>query len=109
MHESASVVLNASGNGTAKVGPLSSREVWSPANVHVGVTTNVNEATCSIFVGLNASPNEFRDTTFSGSTGDSSDRVDADEVHCGSYILAVWTGGDPGSQATLNVTGTKEV
>jgi hypothetical protein len=109
LYEQGQCTFDANGNGTAKVGPISSREVWSPANVHVNATSNVNEATCSIFVGNIGSPNEFRDTTFSGSTGDSSDRVSADRIVCGSYVIAKWTGGDVGAQGQLNVTGTKEI
>jgi hypothetical protein len=109
LRESVSVTLNASGNGTAKIGPVSGREIWSPTNVHVSATTNVSEATCTIYVGSTVGPNAFRDETFTGSSGDSTDKVNADSVMCGSYVWAVWVGGDIGAQATMNVTGTKDL
>lgn len=109
LNETVTVILDGTGNGTAKVGPLSAREVWTPQNVHISVSTDVNEAVCNIYVGDSADPRNFRDATSSGSIGDSSDRVNADVVKCSQYVWAVWTGGDPGSIATLNVTGTKTI
>jgi hypothetical protein len=109
LHESANVVLNGSGAGIAKVGPTSGREAWSPAKVHVSAATNVNEAECSVFVGVDTGPNGFRDITFSGSSGDTTDAVENDTVKCGTYILASWTGGDAGSVATMVVTGSKTI
>lgn len=105
----ASVILNASGNGTAKIGPLSAREIWSPDNAHVQCATNVKEAQCSIYAGTGVYANTFRDATLSGSTGDSTDRISSDQIKCGSYVFAVWTGGDAGTRATLNVTGEKTI
>lgn len=103
------VTLDGSGNGTTKVGPLSAREVWEPANVHVSVSTNMNEATCNIYVGEDISQKNFRDATFSGSSGDATDKVSADMVKHGHYVWAVWTGGDAGSQAIMRVTGTRNI
>lgn len=110
LNESVSVTLDADGNGTASVGPLSALESWHPQNVHVSVSTDDNEAVCKIYVGDNAGTDRtFRDGTFSGSSGDSSDRVNADTVQVGHKVWAVWTGGDAGAIATLNVTGTKVI
>lgn len=101
--------LDGSGNGTARVGPISAREVWHPENVHVSVSSNTNEALCSIYVGDSATQPNFRDNTLSGSTGDSTDRVNADIVRTGQYVWAVWTGGDANAQAIIAVTGMREV
>jgi hypothetical protein len=105
----ATVVLDGSGNGTAKVGPTGAREVWSPAVASVSAATNVNEASCKIYVGDQPTPANFTDGTLSGSTGDSTDRVAGSQVPLGWYVWAVWAGGDAGSVATLNVTGTKTI
>lgn len=102
------VTLDASGNGTAKVGPLSARETWRPTNVHVSVSTNTNEATCTVYVGDSQTASTFRDSTYSGSSGDMLDGL-VDVVSAGWYIFATWTGGDPSATATLVVTGTKDV
>lgn len=103
------VFLDNDGNGTVGVGPLSAREVWQPALVHVSVATNTNEASCSIYVGDSPTQINFRDQTFTGSTGDSSDHVSSDIVKTGHKVWAVWTGGDAGSQAIMQVTGSKNV
>lgn len=109
LRESAVVKLNASGNGTASIGPISARERWSPDNVHVSVSSNTNEASCLIYVGDAAIQQNFRDGTFSGSSGDSTDKINADKVSVGQKIWAVWSGGDGGATASLSVTGTKQL
>lgn len=109
LNESATVTLSGSGAGTAKVGPISARESWAPSNVHVSASSNTNEAQCSIYVGDAPTQRNFVDGTFSGSSGDSSDRAGATSVKVGQYVWAVWTGGDVGATATLTVTGTKQV
>lgn len=112
MREPAVIYLDGSGNGTARVGPLTAREIWYPENASVKVnftgSAPANEAECNIYVGLTATQENFRDNTFSGSSGDASGKVSG-ELRKGSYIFAVWTGGDPNEQATLTVTGQKEV
>jgi hypothetical protein len=115
LYESAqSQPFDVNGNGIAYIGPQSGREVWSPQNVHVSATTGlpvVNEASCTINVGIPTAvnPASFRDESFSGSSGDSTDKVSSDIVKCGTYVIAVWKGGDPGAIGTMNVTGTKTV
>jgi hypothetical protein len=105
------VTLDASGNGTAQVGPISARETWYPANAHVAANSGsvTNEAQCLVYVGDTVNPNNFRDGTLSGSSGDSTDAINADVVLQGNYIWAVWLGGDAGVNATLIVTGEKDV
>jgi hypothetical protein len=107
----ASVILNGSGNGTAKIGPATAREVWHPANVHVSANVGnvTNEAACIVYVGDAVGPNNFRDGTLSGSSGDTTDAVNADEIGPGQYIFAVWSGGDPGARGTMVITGTKDI
>lgn len=107
--ESVSVTLDNSGNGTVSLGPQSAREVWHPKNVHVRVSTAINESTCAIFVGDAPQQRCFRDQTFTGSSGDSSDRINADDIQVGSKLWAVWSGGDAHAEASLSVTGRKSV
>jgi hypothetical protein len=110
LNESVPVVLNGAGNGTAKVGPKSAREVWHPDNVHVSANANpVNDSLCKIFVGDLPINQNYRDGTVSGSSGDSSDRVNASVIKCGQFVYAVWSGGDANVTATLTVTGTKDI
>jgi hypothetical protein len=107
----ATVVLDGSGNGTAKIGPLNAREVWSPANVHVSANIGsvTNEAACIVYLGPSATAPYFRDGTLSGSSGDVTDACNADVVNVGDFIWASWVGGDAGVTATLTVTGSKSV
>jgi hypothetical protein len=113
--EYAVIRLNGSGAGTAKVGPLTAREVWYPSNVSIKTTfpgvqsAPTLESKCDIYVGQTASPEFFRDNSIQGSTGDASGACSADIVRTGQYVWAVWSGGDAGVQATLTVTGQKDV
>ena len=110
LRESFPVTLDGSGNGTAKLGPQGRGEVWHPAIAHVNSSTPItNEAQCRIYCGDAPTQNNFRDGTLSGSTGDSTDNISSDEIVLGRYIWAVWSGGDAGATAYLNVTGTKDI
>lgn len=112
LNQSAAVTLNSSGNGTAKLGPVSLRESWTPEVVSVSTNqapgTVTNEAQCQVFLGEDTSQPNYVGGTLSGSTGDSTDNVTG-PVTCGQYIFAVWTGGDKGAQGQLNVLGTKDI
>ena len=105
----ATAALNGSGGGTAKIGPVGALEIWQAQVASVSVSTNAAEAQCRIYVGDQPTANNYVDGTLSGSTGDSTDRVSARPLRLGDYIWAVWSGGDPGSVATLNITGTRTV
>lgn len=110
LRETAVIRLNGSGAGTAKIGPLTAREVWHPANVSVSANNPpTNESQCVIYVGPDTSQANFRDATQSGSTGDSTDKVSADTIPKNFFVWAVWTNGDPNVQASLTVTGMKDV
>ena len=99
--------LDGNGDGTAYIGPLSSGEIWSDLTAHVNAATNMNEAICKIYGGAAATQGYFADATTWGSTGDSTSNLQT--VRVGGNVFAVWSGGDPGSLATLTVTGTKTV
>lgn len=103
---SVDAALDSEGNGTAKLGPTGPQESWSPTNVSVICSTNVSEAVCKVYVGPTATNPFFKDITVDGSTGDATDKCNV-PVPKGSFIWAVWTGGDVGATATLNVDGTK--
>lgn len=101
--------LDANGNLTLSIGPLSAGEIWHPDTAHVNVNQGAtNEATCYIYVG-EPSNMSYRDSTSSGSFGDSTGRVSGDVIKCGQYVWAVWSGGDAEQQATLTVVGTRDV
>lgn len=113
LNQSAPITLNGSGSGTAQMGPVNARETWYP--LVVSVKTNqlpaaiINEAQCKIYAGPDASDSNFVDGTLSGSTGDSSSDIAGQQVNCGEYVFAVWSGGDAAVQGRLNVQGTKVI
>lgn len=109
LNETVTVVLDGGGNGSVRVGPLTARETWWPKHASVRVNVNpTNEATCRIYVGETATQDNFRDVTFSGSSGDSSGKVEG-KLSKGWYIHASWAGGDAGQVAYLIVDGEKDV
>ena len=107
LNAKAYTTLDANGNGTASTGPESFREQWSNLTASVRASSNVNEAICSVYGGAAATPGYFSGATTWGSTGDSTTNLPA--VQVGGNVWAVWTGGDPGAQAVLTVTGTRSV
>lgn len=110
LYATVTVKANGSGVASAKVGPLSAREKWHPGNVAVTQAggTPVNEAQCAVSVG-DSNTKQFRDRTFTGSSGDSTDKCNNDTVGAGAFIWADWTGGDANVYFTLTVTGTKDI
>lgn len=106
--ETVTVTLDGSGNGTVSTGPTGPNETWLPSNVSVICSTNVAEATCKVYAGPAASPQWFKDITVDGSTGDATDRCNI-PIPKGWFVWAVWTGGDAGATATLNVDYSKTV
>lgn len=111
LDESGSVVLDGSGNGTVRIGPDEPAARWLPTNASVSVLTNVNEAAAQIYAGPAAVQQYFVDSTFTASSGDATDRISGKVIARTRlpYVWAVFTGGDPGSQATLIITGTKVI
>src|SRR6266487_2164960 len=108
LSESASVRLDGSGNGVAKIGPHGHSETWSPNVASVSTSTAIANPVCNIFNGSSATPDNFCDATYTENQ-DSTDRVAGKDLVKGQFIWAVWTNGDPGAIAVLAVTGTKEL
>jgi hypothetical protein len=102
----ASVVLDASGNGIASVGPAIVREHWNPTNIAVSATTAVIEAQCNVYLGTSPTASQLVLTTTTGSSGDSSGASGID-MQPGQLLMARWRGGDVGATATIHVNGTR--
>jgi hypothetical protein len=101
----ADVTLNSSGAGMASVGPQLARQHWQLTAASVRVSTDNAQAQCSVYVGPTPSAPYFFSQTITGSTGDTCGFGGLD-IQPGIQVWAVWTGGDPGSTATLTVFGT---
>jgi hypothetical protein len=104
----ATTTLNSSGNGTASAGPTRVREHWQIQGVAVSVNTNVNEASCSIYIGTSVNQSTFVGNTVTGSTGDTCGCAGLD-IQPGQQVFAVWVGGDDGSVATMTIFGTYSI
>jgi hypothetical protein len=108
LSESASVVLDSTGSGTASIGPINSGEVWTDVTASCHVVTNTNEGTCRFYVGSGPTPDNFAGGTSWGSTGNSGFSSGQTAV-VGQQVWAVWSGGDAGATAYLGVSGTSTV
>lgn len=105
--------------GTAQIGPRNQREVWYPQVVSVSASTDISQATCSVYAGPDTSQPNFVWSTPNGSSGDSTANVSGPgltianlpgrAVNCNEYVFAVWQGGDFGAQGRLNIQGTKVI
>jgi hypothetical protein len=117
--DSVSVVLDSSGNGTARITPgqpatgggtgagRSSGLTWSLSGCYVSVSTNVQEASAVAYItyGIQAFGNQDAvGDTVTGSTGDTGSFTAT--LRPGDWLTAVWTGGDAGSVATMKVLGS---
>lgn len=113
LSRSLTVTLDGSGDGTAQLGPTSPGELWLPSVISVGTdqlsSAITNEAQCKVYCGAVVSQPNFVDGTLSGSTGDSTGNAAGQQIHPGQYVWAVWSGGDAGVQATVQVQGTRQV
>lgn len=97
----ASVVLDASGNGTVSLQP-NRLETWHVTSTGVRVSSNNLEPTATTYVGAVADGNVLS-STFSGSRDSS---PEDQPLQPGQPLLCQWLGGDPGATATLTVLGT---
>ena len=99
---SLSVRLNASGNGTVKLGPTSANQTWNVTNAAVSVSTNTLEPTAVLYLNSKASK-------LAGTYTGSNDSTGLDETLRNGFIICEWTGGDPGAIATLSLQGSIKV
>lgn len=108
LNVSASVVLNASGNGTVTLGPTRPGVSWTPAIV--AVTVNPTSATVtSVFMLYNGSaqPGNFIAGSYTGDINSSG--LALPPMFAGQIITGVWSGGNPGATATMTLTGTQSI
>lgn len=108
LNASNSVTLDASGNGQTKVGPQDSA---GPATWHITTvvvqTTRPGLApvpTVQLYVD-SVSPANSQGLDYDGSFNEAGGNL---TITRGSYLIAVWAGGQAGDVATLTVSGTKE-
>lgn len=109
LNESASITLDGSGNGVAKISPSGTRYSgyqWRPINLYVSATTHVKDASAIAYVSygvFSQTPNDAIGSTITGSSGDTCGMTQT--LKPGDWVSVKWTGGDPGAVATMRITG----
>jgi hypothetical protein len=105
---SATVVLDANGNGTVTIGPTIPGTAWQVSGVGVLVNGGVavNVPTFTLYNGGPA-PGNFLGGSYTGSND--SDTGLAITLTPGQILTGVWSGGDPGASATMSVNGTQTI
>ena len=108
---SASITLDATGAGQAQLGPAITNERWEPAQVSVSCSALVASGACqaNTYCGSAVNQGTFKDGTFSGDSGDTTDAVQGEILWPGQYVFVVWSSGVPFAVATMRVTGSRFV
>lgn len=100
-------VVTVGGLATISVGPQGLGNVWYPAQVTVQTSSGAADAsTCSIYLGPAGVPVTLVGTIFPGGIGTLALAVPP--MQPGDYLIAQWTGGNPGDAAAVNVIGTMD-
>jgi hypothetical protein len=103
LQESASVTLDAFGNGKVTLGPVNQFQVWYVTNEGTTVSSNVNEPTFRYYRSNGLSAGAF----VAGSNQGSADSDDSPvTLYPGQKLTGLWSGGDPGATATFTLQGT---
>jgi hypothetical protein len=102
LNESASAVLDGSGNGRVTLGPGNASQQWAPTNAACSVTSNTSEPIFVLYNGSASNANRIGGT-YTGSN-DNTD-ISGVTLYPGSVFTGVWSGGDPGATATLSLQG----
>jgi hypothetical protein len=95
----------ATGALTLSVGPQGAGVMWSPASLTVQTTSGTSDtSTCNVYLGPAGLGVTLLGTIFPGGYGVAAFALPV--MSPGQYLIATWTGGNPGDTATLNVVGT---
>jgi hypothetical protein len=96
-----------SGQGIVSVGPQGLGNVWYPAQATISTTSGVNDNSLfSLYLGPAGVPVTLVGQAFPGGTGTLA--VAVPSMTPGQYLIGVWTGGNPGDLASINVIGTMD-
>jgi hypothetical protein len=103
--ESAECVLDAAGNGTARVGPGRAGTRWLVTTVAVLGVGNPSPIPRVYLYRGDPSPGGHVTSSYNGNQN-SSDGMNL-PLHSGQYLTAQWLGGLPGARYTLSVFGQR--
>jgi hypothetical protein len=99
--------VNALGSATISIGPQGLGNIWYP--VQCTISTSIGAAdlsTCAVYLGSQAQQNLQGGQSYAG--GGDVVSLSVQSMSPGDLLIAVWTGGTPGSIAAVNVTGTMD-
>lgn len=104
LNDGSSVALDASGNGTAQIGPGSTGEKWQLQKIAViGNSSTTSQPVANVYIN-SVSQQNFFDGTQTGNQ-DSSDINWI--LNQNEKIIAVFSGGTSGATHTLSIFGTR--
>lgn len=98
------VTLDGTGGGSCRILVEGAGIVFAPRLAIVSTSTATKLPECILYRGSAQAPVTVLDNTFTGN-GDSTGKVGGTLYYTGQAIWAVWSGGDPGAQALLQVYG----
>ena len=114
LNQSASVVLDGSGNGIASLGPGTPGHVWQPQTVSIFMTGAIptpggsNVSVVYLYAGNDTSAISLIDSTYNVNAN-STGAIQGIVLYPGQFISAQWVFGNPHATATVNVVGTRIV
>jgi hypothetical protein len=99
------VTLNGSGDGQCSLTPPSGT-LWQLALAALNIPNAILIPRAFLYLGSSSGPLTLIDSTYLGNSA-SSGKVAGAPFYHGTYLWAVWTGGDPGALATLQAYGVQ--
>lgn len=99
---SVTVTLDGNGNGAGQVGPTVYGLTWHVDNTTTFTSSTASNPTLIVYRNV-VTPTAIVDSTYNANQ-DSSDTIT--DLGNGEQLIFVWSGGDPGAQATAVVYGT---
>jgi hypothetical protein len=99
--------VSAAGSATVSVGPAGLGTVWYPAQATISTTTGATDSsTCQVYLGAQGVANLLAGQSYAG--GGDTVALAVPAMTTGQLLIAVWTGGNSGDKATINILGTMD-
>ena len=99
--------ISGAGAATVSIGPTGLGTIWYPAQATISTTTGTaDNSTCLIYLGAKGVPNLLVGQSYAAGADTVALAVPAMAV--GQLLIAVWSGGNSGDLATINILGTMD-